>query len=129
MKNFRLAGAVALAAGGLVGGLRRVLELVAGVRGLGGLRRFRRQLLGQFQQGIGFKCFAQLHFQLHAGELQQADGLLQLRSQRQLLVQPEVERRLHSHPLGATILIRIGAWVNRPKCAIVGALHMPSRAR
>ena len=51
-----LALAVALAAGGLVGGLRRVLELVAGVRGLGGLRRFRRQLLGQFQQGIGFKC-------------------------------------------------------------------------
>jgi len=79
-----------------------MLEGGFGGRSLGfgrsGLRRLGRRVgvfavravvagLGQFEQRIRFERLAQLHLELDAGQLQEADRLLQLRRQRKLLVE------------------------------------------
>jgi hypothetical protein len=45
---------------------------------------------GQFQQRVGLHRLAQLHLELDAGQLQQADRLLQLRRQCQLLMEAQL---------------------------------------
>ncbi|MNV39074.1 hypothetical protein D3C71_1306400 [compost metagenome] len=70
--------------GHLLGGDR-----LAGVAG----RRLGRFL--QFQQRVGLQGAADLQLQLHAIQLQQADGLQQLRREVELLTQLGRHRRLH----------------------------------
>jgi hypothetical protein len=59
-----------------------------------GVGSFRlRAILGALEYGIGVKYLLDVFAQLDAVELQQADGLLQLWRQRQLLAEPELQGR------------------------------------
>ncbi len=52
-------------------------------------------LILELEHEIRLERLLDLHLQLHSGELQQADSLLQLRGHRQMLTQAELERLLH----------------------------------
>ena len=53
--------------------------------------------LAEFEQGIGFECFADEGLELEVRQREQADRLLQLRRHHQRLGLPKIETRTQRH--------------------------------
>ena len=57
-----------------------------------GVEAFLMAIVHRLQHDVGLEEFADMRLQLEGGQLQEPDGLLQLRGHRQLLTQPELQR-------------------------------------